>query len=512
MTTQGSMYTTDVLGTKLQGDHPFSLVLPLKDAPSLVESLASKGTTADLTGSVKLINGNVECNTCHNPHVQGKDRIAQNFLVLENTYGNLCLACHDPNRTVAGTVNPLAGWSDNIHASATNKPATAAHVGPYDTVGKNACLSCHKLHNAQGTRLLRPATPAAPSVDAATQACITCHSSGSNLTPAAPDISSELSKTSHPLPAGSVTSTHDASEPAVLNNNRHATCVDCHSPHAPRQVVTFSDPPGVRPSQINVTGVSATDGVSVLNPAVNQYENCLRCHGTSAGKQTLSAFGYAPLRAVVASDPLNIIPEFSSAAISSHPVTHDRTSGLPQPSLLTNMMNIDQTSSARLVGVRIFCTDCHNSDDNREFGRSGPNGPHGSIYPHILERQYQYSQVTAGAAPGSTISNLFTPPDLGPTGPYAMCAKCHSLSNIMSDASYNKHSYHVSRGFSCSTCHTAHGMGSANANISGERLVNFDLRVVGQNGTSPVSYNHAANTCTLMCHNVKHNSDGTVTP
>ena len=28
---------------------------------------------------MKLINGNVECTSCHDPHVQGIDRIAQNF-------------------------------------------------------------------------------------------------------------------------------------------------------------------------------------------------------------------------------------------------------------------------------------------------------------------------------------------------------------------------------------------------------------------------------------------------
>jgi hypothetical protein len=53
-------------------------------------------------------------------------------------------------------------------------------------------------------------------------------------------------------------------------------------------------------------------------------------------------------------------------------------------------------------------------------------------------------------------------------------------------------------------------MGSVAAGISGERLVNFDLRVVAANGATPVSYNHATNTCTLKCHSYNHNSDGTV--
>jgi hypothetical protein len=50
-------------------------------------------------------------------------------------------------------------------------------------------------------------------------------------------------------------------------------------------------------------------------------------------------------------------------------------------------MNINGVTQGRAMGVRILCTDCHNSDDNREFGGSGPNGPHGSRFTHILERR-----------------------------------------------------------------------------------------------------------------------------
>ena len=66
------------------------------------------------------------------------------------------------------------------------------------------------------------------------------------------------------------------------------------------------------------------------------------------------------------------------SSTSSHPVTHARSSALPQPSLLTNMLNLDGVTQGRSMGTQILCTDCHNSDDNREFGGPGPNGPHGS--------------------------------------------------------------------------------------------------------------------------------------
>ena len=504
----GTMNNQDVFGTNLSGSHPFSLVLPIKDSPDLVATLATQGTTGDVTGAVKLVNGNIECTSCHNPHVQATDRVAQAFLVRDSSSGQMCLSCHDPNRVVTGQTNGLSGWTSGIHAVATNQVASAANVGPYLTVGVNACGSCHMEHNAGGVaRLMRPATPAAPGVDAVTQDCITCHSGGSNVAPAAPNVYTEFSKVSHLLPAG--TNVHDEAEPAVLNNNRHATCVDCHNAHATNQLTIFSAPPAIRPPQNGVVGVSAVDGMTVMAPATNQYENCFRCHGTSVGKQSLLKYGYLPTRLVFTGDPLNLIPQFAVSSTSSHPVTHDRSSPLPQPSLLANILNLNGTQSSRLVGSRVFCTDCHNSDDNREFGGTGPNGPHGSTYSHILERNYQMSQATV---PGGTVSNTFPTPDLSPQGPYALCAKCHDLNNILSNASWTLHSRHISNdGFSCSVCHTAHGMGAVSAGISGERLINFDVGVVSQNQGVPISYNRGTNTCTLVCHSTAHNIDGSVT-
>ena len=55
-------------------------------------------------------------------------------------------------------------------------------------------------------------------------------------------------------------------------------------------------------------------------------------------------------------------------------------------------------------------------------------------------------------------------------------------------------------------------MGATSGVISGERLVNFDVNVVAPNGGLPISYNRSANTCVLVCHQVAHNPDRTVTP
>ena len=496
----GSMYNYDVFGTNLQPSHPLAFALPLKDNIDLIASLAAKGQTGDPTGAVRLINGNVECTSCHNAHVQAKDLISQNFLVRDSSNGQLCLACHDPTRQMAGKVNPLADWAASAHALVQNKLLPQANVGSYPTVAQDACISCHAPHNAQGpARLLRGPNE---------QDCIACHNGGANITPAPLNVFAEYAapKIGHPFPAA--TNPHDAGENTLLNNNRHATCVDCHNGHGSAQVGVFPPPPLIRVSQKDAAGISATDGMSVVAPAVNQYENCFRCHGSSSGKAVRPTYGYLPVRAASAGDPLNIILQFNATASSSHPVTHVSNSPLPQPSLLSSMWNLDGVTQGRAMGTQIFCTDCHNSDDNREFGGTGPNGPHGSKWSHILERRYEFSQTVV---PGQLITNLFPNPDLSVNGPYAMCGKCHSLSNIMANTTFNQHQSHISAGFSCSVCHTAHGMGGVNPNISGQRLVNFDVNVVAQNGAFPVSYNRATNTCTLTCHNMAHGPNGSVT-
>ena len=531
----GTMSSQDLFIGTLQGIHPFNFKLPLNcNNDNLLASLCS-GSTGN--PAVQLINGNVQCNSCHDPHVQGIDPVAQNFLVMNNADSALCLACHvsQPGSIGAGAArstskgtgtadlrhstgqyNPFTAWRQSVHATAAHKISLGAKLGPYGNMRQNACHSCHTSHHAQGAQsLLSGPIPAVPNMDAATQNCITCHNGGTNVTPAIPNIYAEFAKAAgHPFPSGS--NTHNTHESLVLNNNRHATCVDCHNPHADALTGSFVST-AIRGSQSGTIGVSATDGVTAVNPAVNQYEICMRCHGSSSGKQVLAAFGYLPTRAVAGGDPLNLLPQFSVTAKSSHPVMHDSKSALPQPSLLKFMWNLDGHTQGRPMATRILCTDCHNSDDNREFGGTGPSGPHGSQFSHILERRYEFSQVAPGlppaAGPGSTIQNLLPAIlDPGANGPYSLCAKCHNLSIVASNASFSKHSVHINAGFSCSACHTAHGMGASSSNVSGERLVNFDLRVVAPTASAPIFYNRGSNTCTLRCHNYNHNADGTVTP
>lgn len=526
VTTTGSMYATDVFGTNLQSSHPFSVALPIVDAPNLVESLASKGQTADPTGAIKLINGNIECTSCHNPHVQAKDLVAQYFLAKDSSSGAMCLACHDPNRVVTGQTNPLAGWGTSVHAT---QNATVQNL-PYPTVSTNACFSCHTDHNGAGASwLLR---------SAGDQVCLNCHAgmnpvNAANVNPfsrnaalapslvgpakalASLNVAAEYAKIGHPLSTGiplqvRASARNRADTLSVSPNTPDRTgCTNCHAPHAVGSSGAVTVAPALRAAQNAVWGVSEKDGVTIVRPAQYQFQTCLRCHGAKSRKSTdASKYGYSPARLVSVAEALNVIPQFGASAGSSHPVFRPRSSSLPQPSLLPSMWNLNGATQGRAMGAQIFCTDCHNSDDNREFGGTGPIGPHGSKWGHILERRYEFSQAPA---PGQSITNLFPSPDLSVNGPYALCGKCHNLSNIMQNASFGKHALHINAGFSCSTCHTAHGVGSSSSNSSGQRLISFDTNVVAPNGGSAVSYNQGPNTCTLTCHNAAHNPNGSVT-
>lgn len=534
----GSMAQQDLFGQDLSTVHPFNFKLPLQMPPdqNLIPSVVSSGVTAN--PAVQMPSGNVQCTSCHNPHVQSIDA-SNDFLVIDNSSSALCLSCHvstpsaatmaATKRVAAGGLvgaqpgsastsfvekayNGLTAWRNSAHAEAGNQAAKASNVGAYGTVRRNGCMSCHKMHKAQaGGALLSPAKQAPPNMDASTQNCLNCHNGGSTVSPAILNVSQEFTKRGHPFPAGS--NLHAMNESTLLNKNRHATCADCHNPHASQKTTSFVSAT-IRPAENGASGISAADGATVISPALNQYEVCLRCHGASQGKQTLAMFGYPPARANTTGDPLNLVPQFSITSTSSHPVTHDRQSKFPQPSLLKFMWNLDGHTQGRPMGSRILCTDCHNSDDNREFGGPGPNGPHGSQFDHILERRYEYSQVAPAAGPGSTIQNLLPAVvDPGANGPYSLCAKCHDLSNIISNASFSKHSIHINAGFSCSVCHTAHGVPTSSAGLAGERMVSFDINVVARNDAteSPISYNRGAGTCTLKCHNYNHNQNGTVT-
>lgn len=491
------------MGTQLEGSHPFSMRPQLKDHPTLVSTLVGSHTTKDK--AVSLVENNIECSTCHDVHNQYRDLRSPKFLTRDNSGSRLCLACHDvAARTVGGINNSLIAWPSSAHALSTVAVAPKADLGGYSTVNEFACSSCHRSHNAKGMALLRgnPNVPA--EVDETSQSCFTCHDGSDNLAQPLLNVTGAFNgQRGHPF--SDANNPHSVNEPAILDRNRHTTCVDCHNAHAAQATSFFAATPDLRPSQMGVSGVTA-EGV-VVATATYQYENCLRCHGTSQNKQSLPAYGYMPARGLFSGDTLDVSLQFGHGAASSHPVMRDAIN-VARPSLLKSMWNIDSTVQGRPMSSRILCTDCHNNDNGREFGGTGPNGPHGSIHDHILERQYIMSRVGTGAAPGTVIVNLNPNPilDSTPASPYALCAKCHDLNYINLSRSWSGHGNHIQKGFSCSVCHSAHGVPAGTSGVNGKSLVSFDMNVVGTNNNLPVSY--TGFTCTLTCHEQAHPVSG----
>ncbi len=481
----GTMAAADVLGTNLASDHPVSMT-PVDDGQLAASLFGTPPSTKD--AAVKLVSGKVECTTCHDPHVPNNDPVVPMFLARPNSNGTLCLACHDPTRAQP---NAMSGWSTGAHATATNSVATSLGVGAYGTVAANSCVNCHGTHqNPAGARNLK-------GMEQAT--CSPCHS-GANLVPALLNVMGDFAKP-YAHPATTVTGAHDAAESLPVNTARHAECPDCHNPHAATARTGTTLPPIV---QASLTGVSGYDVAGVQRPATKEYQVCIKCHGDSANKpqnSTYMAYGRTPSRypqgpmpagypipPAMPPDQYNVRLQFMSTI--GHNVMGNSIVTTANTTLRAYMLNVDGTSNTSrplTTTSQIYCTDCHNSDQARSFNGTGPNGPHGSSFAHLL--QLNLYQEPAGGGSGNT------------TAGRALCNKCHNLANLPS-----VHGEHGSYG--CTTCHDPHGVIGGSA-ASNRAMINFDTAIVGagttyfgyfNNGTGP-----GQRGCYLRCHGEGHN-------
>lgn len=484
------------LGTDMRSSHPFSTATPFVDNGELKVSLFS---SPPLTGApeVKLIQGRVECTSCHDPHTPNLDPVVQKFLVRDSSNGQLCLACHDPSRP---TAKRLQGWAASQHALATHTTGGNPALGGYATVAANACLSCHSAHNSSpGGRLLRKTEEAT---------CAACHNAR-NLNPNLPDVMASFSNSQYKHPVD-LTGLHDPAENAFpMNSTRHAECADCHNAHAVRGGAGTVNAPASPPSLIGATGVSATDGTTPLQPASSQYEICFKCHANSTNKPQSPSyvdFGRLPYRLNFSGipDPYNARLDFQSP-VTRHNVTQPARGGV-SPSLRTNMLDLSGNPSGRSLapGTFLYCTDCHNHDAARGVGGAAANGPHGSRYNHILERRYEFEPVPV--TPGD--SGIGVSYSSGVSGPYALCDKCHDVEGILNhDTVFRRHKLHVlEQRASCSTCHAPHGIQNGNLQSNGH-LLNPDTKIVGPDSRGRLRIDTASRTCYLRCHGQDHHPE-----
>ncbi len=497
LATSGSMIAADVLGANLSTSHPVSMT-PVDDGSLALSLFASPASTKD--PAVKLVAGKIECTTCHDPHAPRNDPVVPMFLARSNAAGALCLACHDPSRNQPNFLN---GWTTGAHATAANTVPANATFGSYGTVSANACWSCHSAHN----------NGAAPrSLKASEEAdCAPCHS-GLNASPALRNITAEYTKTySHPTMT--VSGAHDAAEAIPVNNTRHAECADCHNSHAAAAQVGTALPPS---SQAAILGARGYDSAGVQNPATKEYQLCFQCHADSTNKPATSTYGRtairypSPLPAMTPpvvqpsrpSDQYNLRLKFTGTI--GHNVMGNSVVTTSNASLrLTGMLTVGgavNTNRPLSTTSMIYCSDCHNNDQAWSSGGTGPNGPHGSIFPHLL--QFTLFQDTVGGGGGGG----------GGTAGAALCNKCHNLTTVQAEAPHNR-SEHWSAG--CTTCHDPHGVIGGNSTAN-HAMINFDTGVAGPiHVTAPaVAYNGFAftgtvaaprGTCYLYCHNQNHN-------
>ena len=296
------------LGVDLSNDHPISFnydatlggvtgtdgelrVPPVVNGTTVVVGNRAAGVKPVFP----LENSQVQCVTCHDPHISTTTSIKflrGNRIQKTAPLGGLfvpssditCVACHDK----AGTA-----WSNSAHANylvadeTYLDPAASANEFPLTTpVWQASCLGCHDTHTVQGSRrLLREGTdsiasPKSGGNPAIEQTCYQCHSANgtsilSQINPPnqVPDIKSDFSSSirmpisaqpeKHNIggsfddsttagsghlaestsarcnSAGSQCGKDFMESEAVLGktsaggtlSNRHTECTDCHNPH-----------------------------------------------------------------------------------------------------------------------------------------------------------------------------------------------------------------------------------------------------------------------------------------
>ena len=441
------------LGTDLSGDHPISFVY---DAALAAKDPQIKDP-ATLTGKVKLDHdGRLQCTACHDPH----DNQFGKFLVMDNTGSALCLTCHN-----------LADWPGSAHSLS---PQTVAPASPaalkqalpaktkMTTVAAQGCANCHTPHFAGAReRLMKFAAPE--------QNCLPCHNGS---LPTVKNVAADFQKVSvHPVTQNS--EAHTPNEDIINPSTRHVTCSDCHNPHAGKSVA--KGPVKIAHTSLEVPGVNASG--AVMKVANQEYELCLRCHGDSVAR------GQARVNRQVAETNKRV--QFRVTNQSFHPVES-----------MGKNRNVPSLIAPWTTSSTMACTDCHNSDQSASAGGSGASGPHGSIYPPLLERQLLLTD--------------FTPEN---PASYALCYKCHSRDSILSDQSFRAvdsqgqsrgHRFHiVDAKTACTTCHDSHGVAEA------KNLINFNSDYVTSSASHPgapmyTSTGNFGGTCTLKCHGHDH--------
>jgi predicted CXXCH cytochrome family protein len=388
--------------------------------------------------------GRVQCTTCHDSH---SDEFGD-FLPMSNQASALCRSCHDQAR-----------WSGSSHeSSGAAWNGIGTDPWPYtdwNTVADAACENCHTPHGAASPERLLKFAPEEKN-------CLVCHDGSVAQT----DIESEMQKWSR-HPVDTVEGVHDPIE-VFMTMPRHVECEDCHNPHAVTDAPAL--PPNVSGPLTAVAGV--TSGGTPIESAAYEYEVCFRCHSDNLGPPPTID------RQVVET---NLRLKFDTLNPSFHPVE--------APGRNTDVPSLLFPFTAASV---IYCTDCHGNDFGPGADGYGPSGPHGSIWPFLLERQYRTADGTAESPQA-----------------YALCYKCHDRNSILGNESFREHDKHIREEKTpCSACHDPHGVTSTQESTGHSHLINFDMKIVSaEQDTGRLEFidlGARRGECYLFCHGANH--------
>ncbi|MFQ5527547.1 MAG: cytochrome c3 family protein [Thermoanaerobaculia bacterium] len=447
-----------------QGSHPVGTSIPGGE-------YQDPRPTLPLDGS-----DNVVCMSCHELHDPDGSKGLPNDGTLVRT-GNaprpsdtqaLCASCH----TLADTATP--GSHQNTAAAETLWPGPqygTTFPQVTDTARQGWCTNCHQPHGWPDTASPTQDYPSLL-VELEESLCYTCHDGA----PVAPSLMAEFSKASnHPL--GLSSTAHGVGEAALVNSpNRHVECMDCHNTHQAKPRVDLPGPStSPRPASGPLAEVVGIDlAGAAIDPAAFEYQLCFRCHADSTGKPSPPTPRQFP--------STNVRLEFDGSMDSFHGVAVTGTLNPRLPSL----------EAGWAANSLMACTGCHNNNAGPANGGAGPNGPHGSTRPNLLERRYETADNTTYAE-----------------AKYALCFKCHAPEDganngILDDRSFDKHDKHI-RGEDtpCNVCHDPHASGSQ------KKLINFDTSVVSPWNSqlefiAPEDAGDGKGKCFLTCHGENH--------
>jgi hypothetical protein len=308
---------TRFLGTDLSNDHPISLTynsaLAARDGELRPVDAAQRWPAG--TGSVLGLRapgfkpllplestgtngaGQVQCATCHDPHIRELDPAKgnQKFLRTQRfqesapsaSYNQaadiICLSCHDKNLGQGVWAFSAHARPDVANETYKDGAATLREFPLGLPVWKGSCLNCHDTHTVQGARrLTREGTDAPlPAGDplaakqggnpALEKTCYQCHTTVAksvlNTVDQVPNVETEFDLLVRmPITTidqgGTTTEVHDIGgsfsdglincagptnrcgadfiESKALLARRHAECTDCHNPHRVVKFRTFA--------------------------------------------------------------------------------------------------------------------------------------------------------------------------------------------------------------------------------------------------------------------------------